>query len=158
AEPKLEVRIDGLPVAEFTVPERPNNRDDLRPLVVPLDGYQRLPGATAQLEIRQLAVSPDSPPVEWRAVALVEHLPGLTRVFDEPADVALMQQGSGQGSAFDADRHYGQQSLKLSADQQMSWKLASPIAVREQPQWGETRILRFAVRKRGGGRVAIELE
>src|SRR5690606_10799915 len=154
----LEVRIDGQPVAEFTVPERPHNRDDLRPLVVPLDGYQRTPPAAAQLELRQLVTSADSPPVEWRAVALVEHLPGLSRVFDEPVDVSLMQPGSGRGSSFDDDRHYGQKSLKLTAGQQTTWTFAEPIAVREQPTWGETRIVRFAVRKRGGGRLALELQ
>lgn len=157
-EPKLEVRIDNTPVAEFAVPEQPANRDDVRPLVVPLDGYQRPQTATAQIEIRQLVASADSAPVEWRAVQLVEQLPGLTRVFDEPADVALMQQGSGQGSGFDDDRHYGQQSTRLASGGTTRWKFAETIAVREQPKWGESRMLRFAVRKRGGGRVSLELE
>jgi S1-C subfamily serine protease len=157
-EPKIEVRIDGMPVAEFNVPERNANRDDVRPLVVSLDGYQRPQSTTAQIEIRQLVGSNDSPPVEWRSVNLVEQSPGLTRVFDEPADIALMQKGSGQGSGYDDDRHYGRQSTRIAGGQKTSWQLSSPVAVREQPKWGEARILRFAVRKRGGGRVAIELE
>lgn len=158
AAPKLEVRIDGMPVAEFTVPERPGNRDDLRPMVVPLDGYQKLPSSTADIEIRQLVVAADSPPVEWRAVELVEQLPGLTRVFDEQSDLALMEKGSSSGSGFDDDRHYGQQSIRLTPDRPAAWRFPTAIAVREQPKWGQNRMLRFAVRKRGGGRFAIELQ
>ena len=157
-EPKLEVRVDGSPVAEFTVPLRSGNRDDVRPMVVPLDGYQRSPGTSAEIEIRQLAGSGDSAPVEWRAVQLAEHLPGLVRVFDEPVDVSLMERGSGQGSGFDDDRHYGQQSTRLASGQKTAWRFTSPVLVREQPKWGETRAFRFAVRKRGGGRLALELE
>jgi len=158
AAPKLEVRIDDMPVAEFTVPDRPGNRDDLRPMVVPLEGYQKLPNSTAEIEIRQLVVAADSPPVEWRAVELVEQLPGLTRVFDEQTDVSLMAKGSSQGSGFDADRHYGQQSIRLAADEKAAWRFPTTISVREQPKWGENRTFRFAVRKRGGGRFAIEFQ
>ena len=40
------------------------------------------------------------------------------------------------------------------------WRIefTSSIRVREKPAWGEARFMRFAIRKQGGGRVAIELD
>ncbi|MCI0359653.1 MAG: trypsin-like peptidase domain-containing protein [Planctomycetaceae bacterium] len=150
-EPKLEVRIGGEAVAEFTIPERQHETDENRPLAVSLAAYCQSKPVEIDVEIRQLAAA-DSAPVEYRAIETAEQLPTLHRLFEEqepaPADAAIVED----------DRHAGTRSLKLATGKEFRWPLAEPIRIRERPAWGEFRFLRFAVRKLGGGQATLAFE
>jgi S1-C subfamily serine protease len=150
-EPKLEVRIGGEPVAEFTVPERQPDANENRPLAVPLSAYGRASPVEIDVEIRQLAAA-DSAPVEFRAIETAVQLPTLYRVFEEHDAVP-------EGAAITSDdRHAGTRSMKLSSGQEHRLPLAEPIRIRERPAWGEFRFVRFAVRKSGGGQASLAFQ
>ena len=157
-EPKLEVRIGGEAVAEFTVPDRQHDPNDNRPLAVSLAPYAATPPRRIRVEIQQAAAA-DSAPVHYRALAVVEQLPTLYRVFEEQGQFAAIEPGqSGSAAVIEGDRHHGQRSLRVSPAGRFRLTLPAPVAIRERPGWGEARFIRFAVKKQGGGHAAIELE
>ncbi len=150
-EPKLEVRIGGEPVAEFTVPERQHDANENRPLAVSLAAYCRAQPVEIDVEIRQLAAA-DSAPVEYRAILAAVQLPTLQRVFEErdaiPPNATIVED----------DRHAGTRSVRFVAGKEHRWPLAAPLRIRERPEWGEYRFIRFAVRKLGGGQASLAFE
>jgi S1-C subfamily serine protease len=157
AEPKLEVRIGGEAVAEFTVPERQADPNDNRPLAVPLSGYIGSTAKTVTVEIRQQAAA-DSAPVLYRGITTSEQLPTLTRVLEEEAQPTPIAAGqSGSAVLTSEDRYYGKHSVKITPGGQFRIDLGRVVPIRERPKWGEARFLRFAVRKQTGGRFALEL-
>jgi hypothetical protein len=50
-EPKLEIRIGGEAVAEFTVPERQHDANENRPLAVSLAAYRQAEAGEIDVEI-----------------------------------------------------------------------------------------------------------
>jgi hypothetical protein len=157
-EPKLEVRIGGELVGEFSVPERQNEADETRPLVVSLAGFQRTSPFTADVEVRQLAAA-DSAPVEYRTIELAEQLPGLWQIFEEQGrPAAIDPAASGTAAIAAADRHYGTRALKLTPAGEFRLALPQSLRIRERPAWGEYRFLRFAFKKTGGGQFALGFE
>jgi S1-C subfamily serine protease len=157
AEPKLEVRIGGEAVAEYTVPERQADPNDNRPLAVPLSGYLSRATKAVTVEIRQQAAA-DSAPVLYRGITTADQLPTLTRILEEEATPAPIAAGqSGSAVLTSEDRYYGKHSVKVTPGGQFRIDLDRAIPIRERPKWGEARFLRFAVRKQTGGRFALEL-
>jgi S1-C subfamily serine protease len=159
-EPKLEIRIGGEPVAEHVVVERPHEPFDLRVLAVSLTAYQRLEGAQAEIEIRQLA-APDAPPIEWRLIQVANQLPTLHRIFEEhilDAKPIATAENQGRLAMIGDDHHFGSRALRITDGGSFRLALEEPVAIRERPQWGEFRFLRLAMRKRGDGQIAIEME
>ena len=157
-EPKLEVRIGGEAVAEFNVPERQADPNDNRPLAVSLLGYAEEQPREIQVEIRQNAIA-DSAPVQYRALWTAEQLPTLFRVFEERAELAAVDPTQpGTALVSGSDRHYGQHSIQVTPAGRFQLALPVRVRIRERPGWGEARFIRFAVKKQGGGRVAVELE
>jgi hypothetical protein len=150
-EPKIEVRIGGEAVAEFAVPERQADANENRPLAVPLAVYRRHEPVALDMEIRQLAAA-DSAPVEFRTIEVAAQLPTLCRVFEEHDAVP------NGATIVEDDRHAGTRSMKLAAGQEHRLPLAGSIRIRERPEWGEYRFIRFAVRKHGGGQAALAFE
>jgi S1-C subfamily serine protease len=150
-EPKLEVRIGGEPVAEYTVPERQHDANENRPLAVPLAAYRQNQPVDIAVEIRQHAAA-DSAPVEYRAIETAAQLPTLFRVFEE-------REGTPErAKVIEDDRHAGTKSFQLPAGQEHRLPLGATIRIRERPEWGEFRFIRFAVRKRGGGQASLAFE
>ena len=150
-EPKLEVRIGGEPVAEFTVPERQQDANENRPLTVPLSAYRQPAPVELDVEIRQLAAA-DSAPVDYRAIETASQLPTLYRVFEERDAVPE------SAVVVDDDRHAGTRAMKLATEREHRLALPAPIRIRERPAWGDYRFVRFAVRKIGGGLAALGFE
>ncbi len=150
-EPKLEIRIGGEAVAEFTVPERQHDANENRPLAVSLAPYHRSQRVDIDVEIVQLAAA-DSAPVEYRAIDTAAQLPTLFRVFEESESVP-------EGAmVVEDDRHAGTRSISLLAGKEHRLPLATPVRIRERPEWGEYRFLCFAVRKPGGGQASLGFE
>lgn len=153
---KLEVRISGEPVAEYDVPFRSRGNEEQLPLAVSMANYQ---GANKpiRIEIRQPALPADGY-VDYRAIGFVEQLPHLYRVFEDRGEFAAIdadQQGAAKLTT--EDRYYGTHSVQVTPNGQFRIKFAQPIAIRERPQWGEYRHMRFAFRKIGGGQLGLEL-
>jgi S1-C subfamily serine protease len=148
--PKLHVRIAGEPVGEQEVPQAQGDPTEVRPLGLPLEPYQRAGGGTMRVEIRQL---PQEPPalVQWRLLSAAAQLPTLYCMFEEDAPAEAAQCLS------EEDRHHGLRSLRVAPGSRVTIRLAAPVSIRERPRWGEYRFLRFAVRKKGKGRAALEL-
>ena len=138
-------------MAEFTVPERQHDANENRPLAVPLAAYRKNQPVDIDVEIRQLAAT-DSAPVEYRAIETASQLPTLFRVFEERESIPE------RATVIDDDRHAGTKSFKLAAGQEHRLPLGTAIRIRERPEWGEYRFIRFAVRKRGGGQASLAFE
>lgn len=157
-EPILEVRIGGEAVAELRVPERQHDPSDNRPLAISLAGYATNQPRKIQVEIRQLPAA-DAGFVHYRAIAVSEQLPTLFRVFEEQAQLTAVDAAQpGTAEVVATDRHYGARALRVTPTGRFRLELPQAIAIRERPGWGEARFIRFAVKKQGGGRVAVELE
>ncbi|HVK82060.1 MAG TPA: serine protease, partial [Verrucomicrobiae bacterium] len=156
APPKIEVRIGGEPVAEYEVPFRQRGNEDQPPLAISLKNYQAAK-KPIQIEIRQLAVV-DQGNIDWRSIGVVTQLPHLYQVFeDQGVFTAIDAQQKGGAKLFTEERHYGTHAVQVTPDGQFRLTLPQPLAVRETPKWGEYRHIRFAFRKVGDGRVAIDV-
>ena len=157
-EPKLVVRIGGELADTLTVPARQQDAGENRPLAISLAGYQRTPPAAIDVEIRQLPM-PETAPVEYRTIQTADQLPTLFRVFEEQGTLAALDPAAGGSAAVTADdRYHGSRAIRLSPGGQFRLPLGETIRIRERPAWGEYRFVRFAVKKPGGGRVAIGFE
>jgi S1-C subfamily serine protease len=152
SEPRLEARIGGELVGEFKVPL---NNPNVRPLAVPLMGYQQSKQKEIDLQLT-LFSEPSSGPIEWRALRTAEQLPTLHRVFEEENQFEAVTGApptleAGEGS-------YGVKSLKVAAGGVVRRKFARPLRIRENPRFGEFRQLRFSLLKKGQGHVVVELD
>ncbi|HMF10867.1 MAG TPA: hypothetical protein VKE94_01135, partial [Gemmataceae bacterium] len=157
-EPQLEVRIGGQAVREFAVPYGGSDLKDVGPLVVPLAAYQQANPRMLPVEIRQFPAK-DAPPVQYWALSLTQQIPTLQTLFeDEAAPRAVEPPTDGAATIVQDDRYSGQRSLRLTPSGRFRIELSDVVPVRAAPQWGQARFIRLAVRKRGGGRVAVELE
>ncbi len=153
---KLEVRISGEPVAEYDVPYRSRGNENQLPLAISLANYQGQ-NKPIRIEIRQSATPADGY-VDYRSIEMVEHLPHLYRVFEDRGEFAAIDaEQKGEAKLISEVRYYGTHAAKVSPDGQFRLKFAEPIAVRERPEWGEYRFIRFAFRKVGGGQIGLEL-
>lgn len=151
-EPRVEAHIEGELVGEFKVPV---NEGKVRPLAVSLVGYQD--SARPEIDVKLTLFSePSSGPVEWRSLRTAEQLPTLYRIFEEENH---FQEIEGPSPALDAgDGRFGVNSLKLSANSAAEIKFDRPLRIRDNPNWGEYRQLRFSLRKHGKGHVLFELQ
>jgi S1-C subfamily serine protease len=157
-EPKIEVRIGNEPVAEFTAPLVQNDRMEARPLAFPLANYQKPGGALLDVEIRH-AVQADAAPISWYTIEAAPQLPTLYCAFEEQARFTPHGgNASGSASLVEDDKHFGQRSARLTPAGRFMISFPTSVAIREKPKWGEFRFLRFAFRKKGGGRLSLELE
>lgn len=153
---KLEVRIGGEPVAEYEVPFRHRGNEDHAPLSINLKNYQAAKKPIL-VEIRQLA-STEQGYIDWRAISVVDQLPHLNQVFeDQGVFTSIDAQQKGGAKLVSDNRHYGTHAVQVTPDGQFQLKLPHPLAIRENPKWGEYRHIRFAFRKVGGGRIALDV-
>lgn len=151
-EPRVEAHIEGELVGEFKVPV---NEGKVRPLAVSLVGYQDAKRPEIDVKLT-LFSEPSSGPVEWRSLRTAEQLPTLYRVFEEENRFEAVE---GPPPTLEAgDGRFGVQSLKIAAGSAAEIKFDRPLRIRENPNWGEYRQLRFSLRKKDKGHVLIELQ
>jgi S1-C subfamily serine protease len=149
--PKLEIRIGNEPVAEYEPPPAHPDPHEVRPLAITLSPYQRPGGRTLDVEVRQPPVETGGS-LEWRTFQVAAQLPTLFRVFEDETAATKTA-----GAVVDDQRHYGVRSIRVRSGGKVELPLGQTVAIRERPRWGEYRFLRFAIRKKGKGRIAIEL-
>ena len=170
-EVTMQVSAAGKVLCEFLLPEFASSTLPA-PVLVPVS---HLAGKSAKVRVVLIGSDP-SAAVDIRAIAPVSSPPGLLRLFeDEPAFLRGWDDEEGQLTLLtlpderpapdspewrDGTRAVfsGTASLQLkppSISAPLRTGLAAPI--REYPQPGEYRYLRFAWKKQGGGHAGIEL-
>ena len=156
---KLSVKVgNGMPF-EWDLPVYDKGRSDFRPLIVPLAEIRKTnPSGNVELEIRAQP-TPERVPVLWRAIRIVDQHPMFYRLLEDslpigstnPNGVAITT----NGELDDQQKFTGLRSLRVPVSSDFRISLPRPISVRERPQLGEYRFLRFAIRKQGGGGMRI---
>lgn len=185
--PRVQVLLDGELAFEQEIPFSDKWRSEVEPLVVPLQDCLRAGPREVEAEIRQISGEQETP-VCWQGIRLFERLPMIQALFeDEGAFVATAPESSGgtatpaeePGSSAPAvappgpasppaslppatlvtdDRQSGSKALKLPAGPLYRHRLSQSLTIRERPAWGEYRFLQFAFRKKGAGRISLQLD
>ncbi|WP_425617221.1 PDZ domain-containing protein [Anatilimnocola sp. NA78] len=170
---KIEVRIAGKLAAEFEVPELRSQANETSPLAIPLEPYRKPGQQTLPVEIRQQAGPADAAPVRWRAIYTAERAPNSHMLYEDGSQLTAVpsvtssgtnSSGTSQATFTTADRFAGRGSLQLKGNGLFRLGLNASLAIRERPEWGEYRFVRFAVRrpqkqkKEEKGRFALEFE
>ena len=150
---KIQVRLDGQVYETFEVPVR-QSKADPNPLIIPLFDYR---GLTLNVQITQLPTG-ENAMVDWRAVAVVDQLPGLLRVFeDDQAFLDLLTEGAGQAK-LSGDRFSGRSAMQITPVDKANANLPNfNLAIRDAPKLGEYRYIRFAWKHVGDGGPYLEM-
>jgi hypothetical protein len=149
------VLLDGEVLDEREIPYRDNWQTEVAPLIFPLRRSRSTDSPQADLEIRQ-APTPGSVPVFWEGILVTSRLPMIQTLFEDDAPLRTVEGKPAVLTA--APRYTGAAAIAMPPESVCAWRLERPVAIRERPQWGEFRFLRFAVRKSGGGRIGLELQ
>jgi S1-C subfamily serine protease len=154
--PKLQVRVDGRPMAEYVVPVRGQPRREPGLIAFPLTQFQ------GQRILVELTQTPGDPRlgVYWRNMRLAEQTPMQYRALDpQTKPVALDPKGAGTAEIIDDEYFGAKQVLRVTPGGR--FRIASfdpPLIVRNWPPAGIYEVLYFLVRKQGKGRVCLEIE
>jgi hypothetical protein len=144
---KINIRVNERARSEFELPLYDKNQNEIRPAVVRLSDPSS-EKAECTIEIRQESTSEPNP-VLWRGISLAAQHPLLWRVFEDE---------TGSAAVDEQMKYHGQRSVRLGRGGLVDFPCGSPLAIRERPQLGEYRFVRFVVRKRGGGGMRVTLE
>lgn len=155
--PQLEVRIDGQPAVVLEVPSARGDAPEARPLSVALTAQRGDSSRPVSIEIRQLPTE-HGRPVQYAAIEIAEQLPTLYQALG-PLELPIKIDAGQPIAARFVDRDgSGRPAWELAAGGRYRLQLPAELRVRAKPAWGEVRLVRFAVKKRGGGRVSLELQ
>ncbi len=150
---RLDVRVAGEPIASFDVPV--GHARDERMLAIPID---RFAGQRVSFEVEQRPADPRLS-VYWRRLDWAPQLPHVFRLFDEDEGAAFSAiEGGKQPEVIESDRYSGRKCVRLPAGGRYRLQMDDPLVIRSDPRLGEFRMLRMALRKRGGGRVGISFQ
>jgi S1-C subfamily serine protease len=153
---KLEVRAAGELAAEWEVPVYSPDPTQQQALAVPLERLKES-GRDVTLEILQTA-APKESPVFWKEAAIVAEPPMLFRLFDDDAPFAAVEGVRPEALSWAPDSSRpGNRIMRVAGGGRFTLRLPREAAIRERPALGEFRYVRFAYRKSGKGRVAVEL-
>lgn len=153
--PEVQLLVDGKQVAGWKLATRMQNRDDNVPLVFSLAPF-RAGSKPVTLEVRQTPAAEKTPPVVWRSLSLSERLPTVVALIPQSARAFPLAPADKGGATITGARE--QAVVRLTPAGRFQIALGEQFSIRERPQWGEYRFLRFAVKKQGKGRMAVELE
>jgi S1-C subfamily serine protease len=146
------VRIDGQPAGEFEIPFF--GKEMPKPLTVPIGKYA---GRRVKFELEQRqAKKPEF--VAWTAITVASQLPTMMRMFEDDArGLNPNPLPTGVAQLVDNDPYTGTRCMRLSPAEGSGVTLdGQEIRIREKPEIGEFRYLRFAVRMTGQVRLGIE--
>jgi len=151
------VQVAGRLAGELTIPE-PGRGEDARIFIARIHTANIANTRSMPIEIRQ-AADERGIGVVYRSIFITDLPPTLFRLFEDDAELMpLAANTTGEAKLVTEERFSGACALRVTPDGQFRTKLPVPIRVREHPQLGEARFIRFAILKRGGGRMALELE
>ncbi|MFO0867596.1 MAG: NPCBM/NEW2 domain-containing protein [Pirellulales bacterium] len=150
--PRLEIWIEGELAHEQLLQHRHAGLRDPPPALVALDDY---PPGPLRTEIRVIPAAAGAV-IGWRLAKPSRDLPTLFPILE---DEARWQAGgrAAAGYSWDTnDRVSGTQALVLAPEALEELLFPSPVALREQPIWGEYRFARLSFRKAGRGQISLE--
>jgi S1-C subfamily serine protease len=154
--PKLQIRVDGQPMAEHVIPVRNDPRREPTLLAFAITPFQ---GHRITLELAQTPGDARLG-VWWREIRIADQMPTLYRMLEDDANLrALDPDSKAKATRVEDDRYRGKPALKIAPGGR--FRVATfdpPLRLRSAPAWGEYRFIRFALRKYGGGRVCLEFE
>ena len=157
---KVSIRLGDQMPTEHDVPVYDKGRSDYRPIVLSLAAV-RMESKPPAIEIQQLPTA-ESIPVLWRCVTITTQHPMLFRLFEDELSETIDSKERGAGTTKiefdDQQKYFGTRSLALSKQLALHVATGSTLAIRERPQLGEYRFLRFAVRKQGEGGFRVRLK
>lgn len=179
--PRVQLLLDGELVFDQEIPFSDKWRNEVGPLIVPLQDYLNAGPREVQAEIRQVPGEQDTP-VAWQGIVPVERLPMIRTVFEDDGQFVALPPEPAEASQAEApppaapppppappaaalpaslvteDKQSGIKAVLLPSGPRYQLDLRGSLAVREQPAWGEFRFLRFAFRKKGAGRICLQLD
>jgi len=155
-KPTLQVHVNEQMLTEREIPYRDSWHVEVAPLVFELPLTSADTSTSAKLEIRQSATE-SSVPVFWDGILVTPQLPMIRTVLEDQGTLAAID-GGVPGKLVDSPCYAGAAALAVAPPGGCRLILETPMAIRERPQWGQFRFLRFAFRKSGGGRVCLELD
>lgn len=151
---RLQVRVAGRTVAEVEVPQE-NGALEPRPILLPLP---KLDAPTVEIEIAQIPDGDDAY-VAWRGVKLLAHRPGLRKLFDdEPEFAARLRSGEGEAALVEGEKNVavGRAAIRVTPPGRWTARLDGlQAAIRESPDLGQYRYLRFSWRSEGAELVGL---
>ncbi len=162
--PRLQIRIGGEIVAEEEFPLWDKSHLTIQPIVVSLANYQS-PADSVEIELLQLPGS-EQIPIEWHSIHISSQHPALYELYEDDTKLVVGAAAHRTAEANDADQavftdaeppHSGIQSLRVDGEDSVTIRLPAAVRIRERPQPGEYRFIRFAFRKEGGT-LAAELQ
>jgi hypothetical protein len=155
---KIAIQMNDQKPTEHELPTYDKSRTDFRPIVVPLTVDTN--AAPVTFEIRQIPAENAS--AFWRSVTVSDQHPMLFQMFEDQVPSWAKSAGPSTVASNleldDQQKHFGTRSLVVTKDKPVEITVNNPLIVRERPQLGEYRLLRFAVRKQGGGAVRLQLK
>ncbi len=147
---RLDVRVAGEPIASFEAPV--GRAGDERMLAIPID---RFAGHRVSFEVEQRPAD-QRLSVHWRRLDWAPQLPHVFRLFDEDEGAVFSPLAGGkEPEVIDTDHYTGRKCIRLPAGGRYRLRIDEPLAIRSDPRLGEFRMLRMALRKRGGGRLGV---
>ncbi|HUY36926.1 MAG TPA: NPCBM/NEW2 domain-containing protein [Pirellulales bacterium] len=152
---QIEVRLDGRSAGRFEVPVRASAAVEPDPLVVYLHAER---GRELAIDLVPTASDQNSW-IDWRGLGLVTRPSRIHRWFeDEPRFLAGLPHGDSQAKLVRDDKFSGTDCVRLTPGERSNASYPGlRLPIRYQPRPGEYRYLRFAWRKRGGGRICVQL-
>jgi hypothetical protein len=158
APSRIQVRLVGQTAAEFDVPVQ-TAAVDPDPLLVPVERFR---GRSIDVELVHFANGPPGGPaarVEWRGIALVASNPIVHELFEDGL-VLVKDLTAGKGTVvYDVlDKYSGAASARVAGDDRGNPSITGwNLPIRDEPNPGEYRYLRFAWKKRGGQQIGLHL-
>jgi hypothetical protein len=151
---KVQVQFDGQVAGLFEVPRRGGYQDP-DPVLVSVKEQR---GKRVKVEVMPLPAGP-SALVQWRAIAVAAHRPGLIKLFeDDAAFVEALNVGEGEAGRTEAEMYSGAACVLVKGGQRSAAALPSlPVNIREHANLGEFRFIRFAWKQPAGKRIFLEL-
>ncbi|MBW3596255.1 MAG: PDZ domain-containing protein, partial [Planctomycetes bacterium] len=155
---RVDVLADGELIAQWEVPPFTSDPLQRQPLVVSLAPFHTASDEPVRLEIVQSPTNEESP-VIWRTAVISDRSPTLLRLLDDEGEFRVADGAEETSIAWDtSNRHSGERAVQIQSPGRYTLALPQEAAIRERPGLSEYRFIRFAFRKGGKGRVAVELE
>jgi S1-C subfamily serine protease len=152
---RVTVDIDGEAAAEFAIGAPPVMNAASPSAAIPLLPHA---GRRVRLTVTQTAGHRDDA-VHWSELSISGASgPLLAALEDEAVFTSVDEIPGGAARLVDNDFHTGKRCLRIDADGRYRLAVPGGVRIRETPEFGEHRWLRFAFRKFGGGRVGVGLE
>lgn len=151
--PKFQIRVAGEALGAFVAPSQASTLVD--PVLFPVERFR---GKDVTVEVL-VSTGGKNSLFDWNGGDMTSQRPGLLRVFeDELQFVKDLKQGEAEITLATDEPYKGTACVQMSPGHRGAERLRGLNAkIRENPEFGEYRYIRFYWRKKGGNRLAMTL-